>query len=1009
MNSVENPSSNSSTESLGENPEKQESTNSVEIPSPTSSAESLGENPEKEETTNSVETSGEPSTESLGENPEKEESTNSVENPPTNSVENLAPQQQQQPPAYPSLQMNLKPIDKPIQYIPVYCTKLGEYQASVYDFIISHLRTKSSKTTDAYGNERGMPDFKNMDTFGYTLLQQPIESLNIVFPNPEFDKQQQGSPQQLEDVQKQEIIKNTIGKKGLSQIMNYTVKTNPELNERTRGNFSYKDNTYGRIFSQPELPKYSSKIAKICDCIRNSKGIVLIHSQYIDGGIIPLALALEEMGFVRYSHSSQTKTLFDPKKLDATVEPLDALTMKPKSQIPPSSTFSPAKYVMITGDHSLSPNSSADIKYVTSKENKDGKNVKVILISKAGSEGLDFKNIRQVHILEPLYNMSRISQIVGRAVRNFSHCNLPFEERNVQIYLHASLPIKDEEPADLYIYRFAENKAIRIGQVTRLLKEISVDCVLNIGQTNFTMAKLAELAENQNIRLKLSSIEANNGQQKEIEYKIGDRPNTDACDYMNCNFTCSPNMAPISESQISKLSFDETFLKTNFGTISKRIRQLFLEQPFYKRDDLFSQLNIVKEYPVEQIDYALTRMISYPDEFIVDKYGRSGRLVNRGEYYAFQPLEITDEDASIYERTAPVDYKPRKLKLDVLKKEDVAKITTERRSMKERTVEVVEEDEAAVSAKSRSKKSKQISPVEISLEEEYHPLYEVLQENVKNALDDSTIKRIDSGETDWYKSFANVLSKLLEYHQIPRENIEKYTVYHYLDTLPFKDRYVYLRYLNDPQTVLTDKTEEMAKMYFEEKRIDNGNKPFKVFFLSLTEDKFQLIKQTNNSAEWTIVPVEENQEFVADISKRFMSIVQNRDKYNKIVGLMNPFKEDEMAFKMKDMDKREGTGVDCRVAGKGDIFKKLNSILPEPVYTKQFVRQEYAEQIKRPNGEVVTKRVDNGIYVRGLCVIMEILLRYFQDTNHQNRIWFLNTEETVLYVNVNRHKKLNVK
>jgi hypothetical protein len=55
--------------------------------------------------------------------------------------------------------------------------------------------------------------------------------------------------------------------------------------------------------------------------------------------------------------------------------------------------------------------------------------------------------------------MSRIEQIIGRGVRNLSHCSLDFEDRNVEIYLHSTLPRNDEEPADLYVYRFAEKKA----------------------------------------------------------------------------------------------------------------------------------------------------------------------------------------------------------------------------------------------------------------------------------------------------------------------------------------------------------------------------------------------------------------------------------------------------------------------------------------------------------------------------------------------------------------------
>lgn len=37
---------------------------------------------------------------------------------------------------------------------------------------------------------------------------------------------------------------------------------------------------------------------------------------------------------------------------------------------------------------------------------------------KAGAEGLDFKNGRQIHIMEPWYNINGIEQIIGRGVRN---------------------------------------------------------------------------------------------------------------------------------------------------------------------------------------------------------------------------------------------------------------------------------------------------------------------------------------------------------------------------------------------------------------------------------------------------------------------------------------------------------------------------------------------------------------------------------------------------------------
>jgi hypothetical protein len=386
-------------------------------------------------------------------------------------------------------------------------------------------------------------------------------------------------------------------------------------------------------------------------------GIIIIYSQYIDGGVIPMALALESMGFSRYaSTNSHNRNLLKTKK-----EPIDAITLKKKSEMD-SAAFKPARYVIITGDKEFSQNNNDDIKYVTNKENINGELVKVILISKAAAEGLDFKHIRQIHILEPWYNMNRIEQIIGRGVRNLSHCGLPFEERNVEIYLHGTILDKDEEAADLYVYRSAEKKAVQIGRVTRLLKEVAVDCQLNIAQTNFTEEKLFEIVENQRVTIRLSSG-------KNVEFRIGDKPFTDICDYMdNCSFQCLATATATAANGKEKLisnTYDENFVKNNSTIIMKRIRDLFLERTVYKRNHLINAVNYIKKYPIVQIYYALTRFINNKIETLSDKYGRTGHLISKGEYYTFQPNEIIDDSASIYERKVPVDYKRVSLKMEL--------------------------------------------------------------------------------------------------------------------------------------------------------------------------------------------------------------------------------------------------------------------------------------------------------------------------------------------------------
>ena len=253
-----------------------------------------------------------------------------------------------------------------------------------------------------------------------------------------------------------------IGKNGLQRVMTF-VESGSEKKD-----FEYDSDilqTFGRIFSPNEIGKYSSKIESVIQQVQKTSGITLIFSQYIDGGIVPMALALEELGFQRFG---DTKSLFK-----------DRPSKKMQGTTP--------KYIIISGEKNISPNNLLEINAISDKNNKDGNIIKVALISRAGSEGIDFKNIRDVHILDPWYNTNRIEQIIGRAIRLKSHCALPFIQRNARIFVYGTLLTNmEDEAADMYIHRVAEVKALQIGNITRTLKETAVDCILNHEQNNFT-------------------------------------------------------------------------------------------------------------------------------------------------------------------------------------------------------------------------------------------------------------------------------------------------------------------------------------------------------------------------------------------------------------------------------------------------------------------------------------------------------------------------------------------
>ena len=91
-------------------------------------------------------------------------------------------------------------------------------------------------------------------------------------------------------------------------------------------------------------------------------------------------------------------------------------------------------YAHVTGDLTIQERDEAVVAYNTNK-------IKVLFISKAGSEGLDLKNTSNIIIMESGWNENSIKQIIGRGVRYKSHESLPKLKRVVTVYrLYAIKP-----------------------------------------------------------------------------------------------------------------------------------------------------------------------------------------------------------------------------------------------------------------------------------------------------------------------------------------------------------------------------------------------------------------------------------------------------------------------------------------------------------------------------------------------------------------------------------------
>jgi superfamily II DNA or RNA helicase len=213
----------------------------------------------------------------------------------------------------------------------------------------------------------------------------------------------------------------------------------------------------------------STKFTNIIFNLFKSKGPVLIYSNYVlIEGIDILKIYLKYFGFSSFT---------DPNAKDY------------------------FKYGEFHNDISREERKKA-IQIEQHVDNKYGKNIKIMLFSPAGAEGISLNNIRQIHITEPYWHEVRIVQMIGRGVRQCSHKDLPQEERHVDIYRYKSVKdnvkivetrdgqlIKKEKvvltdpellkTVDFEIEEMARTKNNLIQTFLDAIKEVAIDCVLN--------------------------------------------------------------------------------------------------------------------------------------------------------------------------------------------------------------------------------------------------------------------------------------------------------------------------------------------------------------------------------------------------------------------------------------------------------------------------------------------------------------------------------------------------
>ena len=242
-----------------------------------------------------------------------------------------------------------------------------------------------------------------------------------------------------------------------------------------------------------ELELYSPKFAKMVELINKSEGSSLVYSQFRNvEGIGIFKRVLDANGYAQFKIKKDKGYELDIKAED----------------------YNKPKYVEFTGDKEMTnilldifnnnfDNIPEKIKEQLNKlhsnknsEKKDegnirGSIIKVMMITQSGSEGISLKNVRQVHLVEPYWNMIRMDQVIGRAARTGSHLALPKKDRNIDVYRYLCKfsdkqleerkiqRMDNGKTTDEIIHEGAERKAKITNQILELLKASAVDCYLH--------------------------------------------------------------------------------------------------------------------------------------------------------------------------------------------------------------------------------------------------------------------------------------------------------------------------------------------------------------------------------------------------------------------------------------------------------------------------------------------------------------------------------------------------
>jgi hypothetical protein len=281
-----------------------------------------------------------------------------------------------------------------------------------------------------------------------------------------------------------------------------------------------------RYLRDEGLATYSPKMRKVLSNVRGTTGNQFIYSQYLKlEGLGILAAILDSNGYQKYRLVKEGGKYMEAPDMDA-AKPAYAFYTGgiDRTELEITRLIFNEDYLGLQSGY---PEHAQSMKESILK--RGGKKLlSILMATSSGAEGINLKNVRHLHVMEPHWNPARHDQVIGRGIRLCSHATkqiltegsvtveaVPQEERTIRVSFYVSVfspsqaasntafnivPIRRADTSakkydapggagarapeafmssDEYLYEVSYEKERITAGITRLIKQAAVDCEIH--------------------------------------------------------------------------------------------------------------------------------------------------------------------------------------------------------------------------------------------------------------------------------------------------------------------------------------------------------------------------------------------------------------------------------------------------------------------------------------------------------------------------------------------------